>query len=107
MNWSRRRFLLAGGALAASACAPAQSRPTDALPALYANPARNEWPAEFARLSADTQAMYRYAAANRDTLRWMPCTCGCVAGGHKDNFDCYVREVLPDGRVKLDTMSFG
>jgi hypothetical protein len=74
---------------------------------LYANPAKNEWPSEFLQLPAETQAMYRYAAVNRDTLQYMPCFCGCVAGGHQNNFDCYVREVLTDGRIRLDTMSFG
>jgi hypothetical protein len=107
MKFSRRRFLVGASAVVVSACAPQASRPGDGLVPLYANPARNEWPEEFLRLPAETQAMYRYAAVNRDTLRYMPCFCGCVAGGHRDNFDCYVREVMPDGRVRLDTMSFG
>ena len=50
--------------------------------------------------------MYRYAVANEATLKWFPCYCGCVEGGHRSNFDCYVREVRFDGRVRLDTMSF-
>jgi hypothetical protein len=105
-HFSRRRFLaLSVGALAA-ACAPG-TRPGDALVPVYANPARNEWPSEFLQLPAETQAMYRYAVANEATLKWFPCYCGCVAQGHRSNFDCYVREVLPDGRVRLDTMSFG
>jgi len=103
---SRRRFLLAAGAVAAAACAPS-SRPGDGLVPLYANPAKNEWPAEFSELPPETQAMYRYAAANHDTLRYIPCFCGCVAGGHRSNYDCYVREVYADGRIRLDTMSFG
>jgi hypothetical protein len=105
-SFSRRRILrMAGGALLAACAAPA--RPGDALVPLYANPARNEWPSEFLQLSPEIQSMYRYAAANEATLKWFPCYCGCVAGGHRSNFDCYVREVLPDGRVRLDTMSFG
>ncbi len=106
----RRRFLfLAGGALV-SACAATPgsgSRPGDALVALYAYPTRDEWPDEFSQLSATTQAMYRYAAANHDVLQYIPCFCGCVDGGHGSNFDCYVREMYPDGRIRLDTMSFG
>jgi hypothetical protein len=51
--------------------------------------------------------MYRYAVANEAILKWFPCYCGCVAQGHRSNYDCYVREALPDGRVRLDTMSFG
>lgn len=82
-------------------------RPGDALASLYANPAKDEWPAEFLELPVETQAMYRYAVVNEATLKWFPCYCGCVDGGHRSNFDCYVREVVGDGRVRLDTMSFG
>ena len=104
----RRLLLLAGGALA-SACTGAGegSRPGDALVALYANPKKGEWPPEFLELPAATQEMYRYAAANHEVLQYIPCFCGCVDGGHGSNFDCYVRAVYPDGRIRLDTMSFG
>ena len=104
----RRRFLIVAAGAAVAACAPgAGARPGDLLQQLYARPRQNEWPPEFSELSADTQAMYRYAAANRDVLQYMPCFCGCVNAGHTSNFDCYVREVYPDGRIRLDTMSFG
>jgi len=105
-TWSRRSFLVAAGAMFAAACS-STSRPGDALVPLYANPAKNEWPSEFLELPAQTQAMYRYAAANHDALQYIPCFCGCVEGGHTSNFDCYVREVYGDGRIRLDTMSFG
>lgn len=105
---TRRRLLLLSAAVAAAACAEGQgARPLDGLRGLYARPDRGEWPAEMDQLSVEVRAMYRYAVANREVLRWMPCTCGCVNGGHASNYDCYVREVLPDGRVRLDTMSFG
>lgn len=95
-----------------AACAPktgqAQpTRPGDGLIPIFARPDRDEWPAEFAQLKPETQAMYRYVVKNHDVLQYMPCFCGCVDGGHTSNFDCYVRDVLPDGRVRLDTMSFG
>ena len=104
---SRRRFLVLGVGASLAACTQGISRPGDALVPLYANPAKNEWPAEFDQLSDEIRSMYRYAVANEATLRWFPCYCGCVEGGHRSNFDCYVRAVLPDGRVRLDTMSFG
>jgi uncharacterized protein with PCYCGC motif len=103
---SRRRLLVLAAGTLAAACAPASQRGGGLLP-LYANPAKNEWPAEVLRLPDETQAMYRYAVGNEATLKWFPCYCGCVAGGHRSNFDCYVGDVLPDGRVRLDTMSFG
>ena len=43
----------------------------------------------------------------RKVLQYMPCFCGCVNGGHASNWDCYVREVNPAGRIRLDNMSFG
>ena len=103
----RRLLLVAGGALVAACGGAGQGRPEDALVQLYANPAKDEWPDEFRQLPAETQEMYRYAAANRATLQYIPCFCGCVNGGHGSNFDCYVREVYADGRIRLDTMSFG
>ena len=105
----RRHFLvLVGGALAAGCAGAGQgARPGDVLRPLYARPARNEWPDEFHQLPTETQAMYRYAVANRQVLQYIPCFCGCVNGGHTSNFDCYVRSVEADDRVRLDTMSFG
>jgi hypothetical protein len=105
----RRQLFVAAGAALVSACAPRaqEQRWGDGPVALYARPDRGEWPAEFQQQDAEVQAMYRYAVQNREVLRWMPCFCGCVDGGHASNYDCYVREALPDGRVRLDTMSFG
>jgi hypothetical protein len=104
----RRRFLLLAGGALVSACSASQvSRPGDALVPLYANPAKDEWPDEFRELPAATQELYRYAAANHAVLQYIPCFCGCVDAGHTSNFDCYVRQVYADGRIRLDTMSFG
>lgn len=108
-SMDRRRFLLLAGGALISACAGSTQtgRPEDALVQLSANPAKDEWPDEFRQLPQQTQEMYRYAAQNRAVLQYIPCFCGCVNGGHASNFDCYVREVYPDGRIRLDTMSFG
>lgn len=103
----RRRLLLGGLAALVTACSGAPARWGEGLTPLYARPDRDEWPDALLQQGAEVQAMYRYAVANEDVLRWMPCFCGCVNGGHGSNFDCYVRARLPDGRVQLDTMSFG
>jgi hypothetical protein len=103
----RRTFLIAGVGAFGTACASATTRWGEGLAALYARPDRDEWPEQFNELPRETQAMYRYAIGNRALLQYIPCFCGCVNGGHTSNFDCYVRAVLPDGRVQLDTMSFG
>ena len=50
---------------------------------------------------------YRFAVANRDTLRWFPCFCGCGHDGHSSNADCYVKDIGRDGSVVFDYMSLG
>jgi hypothetical protein len=35
---------------------------------------------------------YRFAIANPDLLRAIPCYCGCGAMGHRSNLDCYIRK---------------
>lgn len=105
----RRSFLSACVAALLTACTTAGqgARWGEGLTPLYARPDREEWPEAFRQQGAEVQAMYRYALANEAVLKWMPCFCGCVNGGHASNYDCYVRDVLRDGRVRLDTMSFG
>lgn len=46
-------------------------------------------------------------ATHREVLGYIPCYCGCVRDGHRDNFDCYVAEARVDGWVVLDTHGFG
>lgn len=119
----RRRFLLmAGGALAGVGLVSAGSAPywlpearrlahlgreaVDSTTVLYANPAQDVWPEEVRQLPAVIQEVYRYAAANHDVLQFIPCFCGCADLGHPSNFGCYVREVYPDGRIRVNTHSF-
>lgn len=46
---------------------------------------------------------YEIAAANLDVLNNMPCYCGCgQSAGHKDNMNCFVKEVKTDGSVVWD-----
>ena len=73
---------------------------------LLAWPREDRWPDLFDQVPASVQDLYRYAAANRETLKWLPCFCGCVDQGHTSNFDCFVKQVRGDGSIVLDTMSF-
>jgi len=43
----------------------------------------------------DAAKLYAFAADNADTLRWMPCTCGCAGFGHVSNRSCYVKSETP------------
>jgi hypothetical protein len=48
---------------------------------------------------SSVQEAYRFAVANPDLLRQMPCYCGCGSVGHTSNIDCYVKAFKPDGSV--------
>jgi len=50
---------------------------------------------------------YRFAVANPDLLKHIPCYCGCGAMGHTSNYACYVKEVKPDGSVNFDDHALG
>ncbi len=39
----------------------------------------------------DLSRLYAFAAENGETLRWIPCTCGCGSLGHTSNRSCYVK----------------
>jgi Protein of unknown function with PCYCGC motif len=89
-----------GGSLArwASAAAEPPQRTTPSGDLLETVP-RGELPS-FARTGGPTvEAVYRYAVARGETLRYIPCVSGCGAIGHRHNADCYVAERHPDGAI--------
>jgi hypothetical protein len=45
------------------------------------------------------QEAYRFAIANPDVLKYIPCYCGCGGMGHDSNLNCYVAAFHPDGSV--------
>lgn len=74
-------------------------------PRAYALAPESMLPASVRRAPAQVQEAYRFAIANRDTLRWIPCFCGCGSQGHTSNADCYIKDVKPDGSLVFDFMS--
>jgi hypothetical protein len=50
---------------------------------------------------------YRFAMANPEVLSAFPCYCGCGAMGHKNNLDCYIKEVRADGSIEFENHAFG
>ena len=54
----------------------------------------------------EVRSLYEFQITHGDLMRYMPCFCGCGAeAGHRNNRDCYVREVRTDGSVVLDSMA--
>jgi diadenosine tetraphosphatase ApaH/serine/threonine PP2A family protein phosphatase len=43
----------------------------------------------------DLKRLYAFAAQHADTLKWIPCTCGCGDLGHTSNRACYVKAETP------------
>ena len=52
-----------------------------------------QMPAEVQSAPASVRQSYRYAAANPDIMKQIPCYCGCGAVGHTSNYSCYVQSV--------------
>ena len=72
----------------------------------YALAPESVLPANIRQSPRSVQEAYRFAIANRDLLRQIPCYCGCGAE-HKSNAECYIKDVRPDGSIVFDPMSFG
>ena|SRR6266550_1764964 len=64
-------------------------------------------PADIRRAPDDVREAYRFAIANRDTLRYIPCYCGCGADGHTSNASCYIKDDSTPEKLLFDRMSLG
>src|SRR6266540_3582000 len=55
------------------------------------------WPDYVTRAGPEVKSLYEFQLQNGDLMRYMPCFCGCGASGHRNNRDCYVKQLNPDG----------
>ena len=67
----------------------------------------SQMPMEVRDAPIAVQHAYRFATANPDLMKQIPCYCGCGAIGHTSNYDCYVSEVNPNGEIIFDNHSLG
>ncbi len=72
----------------------------------YALAPESALPANFRKASPSVRKAYRFALASPGLLQQIPCYCGCGSDGHKNNADCYIKDVKSDGTVTFDQMSF-
>lgn len=64
------------------------------------------WPAWLDEFDPEVRSLYAFQVENGDLMRYMPCFCGCQwEDGHRNNRDCYVEAVNPDGSVVFDSMA--
>jgi hypothetical protein len=63
--------------------------------------------AEIQQAPTNVSVAYRFAVANPDALKNVPCYCGCGAAGHTSNYSCYVKETKSSGEVVFDQHALG
>src|SRR5262245_26878021 len=65
----------------------------------------NLLPKDIRSAPGEVREAYQFAIANRDTLRYIPCYCGCGADGHTSNASCYVKDSSTADKLVFDRMS--
>jgi hypothetical protein len=100
-----RRDFLAKGLIAAGSIALAGSRGFGAAKHRYELAPESILPPDIARAPAEVREAYRFAILNRDTLRYIPCYCGCGSDGHTSNASCYFKDNSTPANPVFDRMS--
>ena len=101
----RRRFLLSIVGAAGLSYLPALGFAATAH--RYKLVPENILPEDLKKYPDEIREAYRFAVANRNTLRYIPCYCGCGEQGHTSNASCYVKDNSPPGKIEFDSMSVG
>ena len=64
------------------------------------------WPDYVKRAGPEVKRLYEFQVENGDLMKYMPCFCGCGQdAGHRNDRDCYVKQVRSDGSVVFDNMA--
>ena len=100
-----RRDFLTRGLLAAGTMSIAGCRGFEAAEHRYQLAPENVLPADIAKAPDEVREAYRFAITNRDSLRYIPCFCGCGSEGHTSNASCYVKDGSTRGNLQFDRMS--
>lgn len=124
--WTRRRFLEVGfGSLSVGAVAiscgsdgrkTASSAAAEDFSARFSgyevadepdgDLSKVVWPQWIQGAKGDVKRLYEFQIVNGSLMRYMPCFCGCGQdAGHRNNRDCYIRQVNADGSVVFDAMA--
>jgi hypothetical protein len=100
-----RRDFLTRGLLAAGTVVIAGCRGFEAAEHRYQLAPENLLPKDIRSAPDDVREAYRFVIANRDTLRYIPCYCGCGSEGHTSNASCYVKDSSTPDNLTFDRMS--
>ena len=105
-----RRSFLKISALAIAAAASGEWLEGGAFSAIthrYKLASESLLPADIRRAPEEVREAYRFALANRNTLRYIPCYCGCGEQGHTSNASCYFTDNSTPEKPVFDRMSLG
>jgi hypothetical protein len=100
-----RRDFFSRGVVAVASMAIAGCREFEAAEHRYKLAPENMLPADIAKAPGEVREAYRFAINNRDTLRYIPCYCGCGADGHTSNASCYFKDSSTPANPVFDRMS--
>lgn len=86
-----------------------QTHPHGVMPVVAqpATSAPSAEPPDWATETPELESIYRWAAANRAVLQYIPCSCGCETSGHKDNWECFVQREPSPGQYVWDNHAAG
>ena len=102
----RRSFLVRGVLIiGAVALTRLSGRPMFAATHCYKLAPESILPADIRKAPEEVREAYRFAIANRDTLRYIPCYCGCREQGHTSNASCYIKDNSTPSKLDFDRMS--
>jgi len=104
MTTSRKiLFALLIGLLSLTGLSACSSKGASDLPMM----SMDQMPEEVQVAPVSVQTAYRFAAANPDVMKDIPCYCGCGNIGHTSNYDCYVSNVDATGAITFDNHALG
>lgn len=102
-------FLLAGlmapMLMSISACSSSSGTTSSGQELHFA--AMSEMPMKVQSAPKTVSDAYRFAVANPEATRNVPCFCGCGAMGHTSNYDCYVQDAPNNGKIIFDEHALG
>ncbi len=73
----------------------------------YSLASTNRLPPEVQSAPEVVSESYRFALANPEVLKQLPCYCGCGGMGHTSNYSCYVASENPNGTLVFDGHALG
>ena len=82
------------------ACAGESNNPLSMMPL-------DQMPDEVQSAPVSVQQAYQFASANPDTMKQIPCYCGCGAMGHTSNYSCYIQSADANGNITFDNHALG